>query len=145
MIINCIQAGADLLGPALERWIYKKYKIRKFGDNQTNRQRNKQRIQKLRPLYPLWIVGGAGQFAHRQTEKQASRQRNHKQAENSKTEATLSSVDRRGSGPIMVTYHTSPNSLTYQYILSTFTHHGFIAILFNTVWGNLAKLYGTCI
>ena len=47
----------------------KEGKIRKFAykEQRTDRQTNKHRIQTLRPLYPLWILEGDGQFAYKQT------------------------------------------------------------------------------
>ena len=42
----------------------KEGKIRKFDDKKrTDRQTDKDGIQTLRPLYPLWILEGAGQQA----------------------------------------------------------------------------------
>ena len=39
----------------------KEGKIRKFDDKE-QRTENNQTVQRLRPLYPLWILEGAGQY-----------------------------------------------------------------------------------
>ena len=70
----------------------KEGKIRKFA--YTMEQTGNQGIQTLRPLYPLWILEGAGQLENLLTPW-------NRQSDGSKTETTLSSVDNRGSWPII--------------------------------------------
>ena len=54
-------------------------KIRKFLDNNqiTDRQTDREQFNNLGHSNPLWIVGGAGQFADKQTEnkEQTDKQR----------------------------------------------------------------------